>query len=199
VVILIEASDEQLCQALQRGNHDALDGLVERHHSPLFGYLYRLTDGDRTLVQDLVQETFLRLLRGIASYHDTRPFKPYLYQIATNLARDHYKSAAHRYEAALLEDEQTAAYSFEEHNPTVLEDVVDEQHAVQSIRPALALLPIHQQEAIILRYYQDLSLSEMADVLNIPIGTVKSRLSLGLKALRQIMEAKKPEREMHNG
>ncbi len=90
-----ESSDEQLMAAVMAGDQLALAALVTRHHAPLLGYLYRLTGGDRPLAEDLVQETFLRMLRQRTRPAD-RPFKPWLYKIATNLARDHFKSAAVR-------------------------------------------------------------------------------------------------------
>src|SRR5262245_31932976 len=85
--------DEALMEAVMDGDGAALAVLVERHHSPLLGYLYRLVGGDRPLAEDLCQETFARLLRQ-HNYQVGRPFKPWLYAIATNLARDHHKSTA---------------------------------------------------------------------------------------------------------
>ena len=80
-------TDEQLARQLQRGDTQALAQLVERHHSPLLGFLYRLTGGDRALAEDLVQDTLLRVLRTSQQYHAARPFKPWLYAIALNVAR----------------------------------------------------------------------------------------------------------------
>ena len=86
-------TDEQFALGLQTGDADCLPPLVERHHSPLLGFLYRMTGGDRPLAEDLVQETFFRAIRHIAQYRHPRPFKPWLYAIAVNLTRDHFKSA----------------------------------------------------------------------------------------------------------
>ena len=88
-----ERSDEQLMAAVMAGDQVALAALVTRHHAPLLGYLYRLVGGDRQLSEDLVQETLLHVLRQ-RTYQAARPFKPWLYTIATNLARDYFKSAA---------------------------------------------------------------------------------------------------------
>lgn len=90
-----ERSDEQLMAAVMAGDQGALAVLVTRHHAPLLGYLYRLVGGDQQLSEDLVQETLLHVLRQ-RTYQATRPFKPWLYAIATNLARDYFKSAAVR-------------------------------------------------------------------------------------------------------
>ncbi|HVO41751.1 MAG TPA: RNA polymerase sigma factor [Aggregatilineales bacterium] len=80
-------TDEQLASHIKKGDGSALAALVERHHGLLLGYLYRMTDGNRALAEDLVQEAFIHVLKGIAGYTYPRPFKPWLYAIATNLAR----------------------------------------------------------------------------------------------------------------
>ncbi len=170
-------SDEQLARNVQRGHTADLTELVERHHSALLGFLYRLTGGDRALAEDLTQEAFLRALRSIRQYRPAQRFKPWLYAIAVNAARDHFKRAETRY-ATVLSDEDLLGLAA----PFEVDDTFVD--AGQQIAVALSALPIHQREAIILRYYQDLSLAEMADMLAIPVGTVKSRLSLGLRQLR---------------
>lgn len=169
--------DEQLALSLQHGQTEALSALVQRHHGPLLGYLYRLCGADRALAEDLVQETFLRVIRNLNQYRHPRPFKPWLYAIATNLARDHYKSADTRRTDVLDEGESIALAT----DLSVGEDA-------RPIAQALAQIPVGQREVVILRYYQDLSLNEIAEALRIPVGTVKSRLSLGLGRLRTLLE-----------
>lgn len=173
--------DERLAEQLKRGNRDALTQLVERHYDALIGYVYRLTYGDRSLAQDLVQETFLRVLRGIDGYEVSRPFKPWLYAIATNLARNHYTSADQRRTRSSDEDEdQTAA--------DLPDDAIGEKDEQQAVIAALRELPDLHREVIILAYYQSLSLAEIAATLKIPVGTVKSRLSNGVARLREKMK-----------
>ena len=180
--------DEDLARALQRGETRALTLLVERHHAPLLGYLYRLTGGDRPLAEDLVQETFLRVLRSIRQYHPAQRFKPWLYAIATNLTRDHFKRADTRRTDPI----QTGTLSLPDpHQP---EPTFLAHDDARQVIAALAHLPDPQREAIILRYYQDLSLAEIAETLNIPLGTVKSRLSIGLQKLRELLENDSPPR-----
>lgn len=172
--------DEDLARGLQQGHRGDLVELVERHHSPLLGYLYRMTGGDRLLAEDLAQETFVRVLRGIASYRYPRPFKPWLYSIATNLARDYYKQADQRHTISMPEDPPPDESAAPE------ERLIDDMQA-QQIALALMNLPAHQREAVVLRYYQELSLAEIAEALTIPVGTVKSRLSLGISRLRELV------------
>ncbi len=177
-------TDEELALSIQQGNRRALAQLVERHHSPLLGFLYRMTNGNRPLAEDLAQEAFLRVLRNIAHYAYPRPFKAWLYATATNLVRDHFRRADTRRtqpaDTGLLRQ-----FSDERAGPEAAAILSDE---AQRVAAALKALPNHQREAIILRYYHDFSLAEIADTLDIPVGTVKSRLSLGLKRLRALWE-----------
>ncbi len=179
-------TDEQLAQQLQRGDRAALAALVERHYDLLFGYVYRLTRGDRSLAQDLTQETFLRTLRGIEGYQYPRPFKPWLYAIATNLARSHYTRADTRRTESADEDRDYPVDAA----PDAALLARDEAQAVIA---ALDTLPDHQREVIVLYFYQSLSLQAIAETLAIPLGTVKSRLSIGVGRLRARMKAENDE------
>jgi RNA polymerase sigma factor (sigma-70 family) len=174
-------TDETLARQLQQGNRAALTTLVERHYDPLLGYLYRMTRGDRSLAQDLVQETFLRALRGIAGYSSPRPFKPWLYAIATNLARNHYASADARHTENVSEE---ADYEAEASGG---EDVLVEVAEAEAVIAALDTLSDAHREVIVLYYYQSLPLQAIAEALGIPIGTVKSRLSNGVARLRKFV------------
>ena len=175
-------SDEQLGLGIQQGRQDHLALLVERYHVSLLGFLYRLTGGERGLADDLVQETFLRVIGRIGTYHYPRPLKPWLYAIAVNLARDHYKQAEFRHTGSMPESLDLAA---DETPETELLENEQEQEVLAAMRS----LPILQREVILLRYCHDLSLKEIAQVVQAPIGTVKSRLSLGLKQIKNKLKA----------
>jgi RNA polymerase sigma-70 factor, ECF subfamily len=166
---------------MQKGQLHDLTAIVERHHYALVGFLYRMTGGDRTLAQDLAQETFLRVIHAIQQYQYPRPFKPWLYMIATNIARDTFKRADTRRAADMPDDEHLLS---DERPEEALVEVDEERRVAQ----ALLKLPDHQREVVILRYYQELSLAEIAEALDIPVGTVKSRLSIGLDRLRETLE-----------
>src|SRR5512147_1676008 len=113
-------ADEELAHRVQQGRTSDLAVLVQRHHSPLLGFLYRLTGGDRALAEDLTQEAFLRALRSIRQYQPSRRFKPWLYAIAVNVARDHFKRADTRYAVTLTDDELLA-----------LPDLIDPDEAIE--------------------------------------------------------------------
>jgi len=175
-------TDETLALGLQQGRTEDMATLVERHYDALVGYLYRLGGGERELAADLAQETFLQALKKAHQYQYPRPFKPWLYAIATNLARNHLKRAETRLTRP-IGDRPLAGTPADTPEEAIV--AADEAHRAAAL---LAMLPAGQHEVIVLRYYQELDLAEIAAVLNIPIGTVKSRLSLGLRRLRTLLE-----------
>ena len=177
-------ADEQLMAAVMAGDQGALAALVTRHHGALLGYLYRLTGGDRSLAEDLVQETFLRVLRQRTCQPD-RPFKPWLYALATTLARDHFKSAAvrQRWQGS---DAEEALLQLYDSAPGPEERALAVEQG-DEVAAALAQLAEEYRVTLLLRFYQGLSLQEIAEVLHIPLGTVKSRLSVGTRRLRELL------------
>jgi RNA polymerase sigma factor (sigma-70 family) len=177
-------SDEQLALGIQHSRADDLTLLVERHHGPLLGFLYRMTGGDRALAEDLVQETFLRLMSKIDSYRYPRPLKPWLYAIAVNLARDHYKQAELRHTDSM-------PTQFEISVAGTLETELVTNEETQQVVTAMNNLPLLHREVILLRYFHELSLEEISRILQVPVGTVKSRLSLGLQHLKERVTAER--------
>lgn len=179
-----ERSDEQLMRTVMAGDQAAFSELVTRHHGPLLGYLYRLVGGDLHLSEDLVQETLLHVLRQ-HSYQPDRPFRPWLYMIATNLARDHFKSVAVRMSWRERDEEEVLLY-LEDSEPGPEECALVAERGSE-VRAALAQLGEEYRIALLLRFYQGFSLQEIAETLHIPLGTVKSRLSVGAHRLRILL------------
>ncbi len=179
-----EKSDEQLMIAVMAGDQVALAALVIRHHAPLLGYLYRLVGGDRPLAEDLVQETLLHVLRQ-RTFRSDRPFKPWLYAIATNLAHDYFKSAAVR-QRWRGDDEEEALLQLYDSAPGPEERALAAEQGSE-VRAALAQLREEYRVVVLLRFYQGFSLQEIAETLQIPLGTVKSRLSVGVHRLRTVL------------
>lgn len=178
-------TDEELALGIQNGQQADLSPLIERHYHALKGFVYRMTNGDELLSQDMVQEAFLRMIHNIHHYTYPRPFKPWLYAITANLVRNHYQRADTRRAHALTADAWEQMPDADQ-APEAHLAAADEGRAVSR---ALASLPYPLREVITLRYVQELSLAEIAAALDIPLGTVKSRLNTGLKRLRQAVEA----------
>jgi RNA polymerase sigma-70 factor (ECF subfamily) len=174
-------SDEELYALVLKSDEGALEALVDRYAAPLLGFLFRLTDSAEQ-AQDLLQETFLRLVR----YSGAPPerFRPWVYTIARNLAYDSLRARGHQ-DISLdpIEDMVEAGPGDE----TGVEPDALRAEQAASVARALQALPPAQREVVVLRFYQDLSLEEIAGVTNAPLGTVKSRLFHGLRALKGLL------------
>jgi RNA polymerase sigma-70 factor, ECF subfamily len=174
-------SDESLAYAVQQGSEAAMNSLVERYYNPLLRYLYRMAGGQQALAEDLTQEAFLRMMRGIASYNPQRPFKAWLYTIATNIARNHYTAADTKRSDNMDEE---ADFQGDEDLP---EAALMQNQDSAAVFDALMQLPEQQRSVLVLFYYEELAQKEIAEILGIPVGTVKSRLSNSLKRLREVL------------
>jgi RNA polymerase sigma-70 factor (sigma-E family) len=149
--------------------------LYVRHADDARRLAYVLT-GDHALAEDLVQEAFVRLAGRFLDLRDRDAFPGYLRKTVVNLARMHYRRR--RVERAFLDRERR-----EPPGEVGLPDV----DAYQHLKQALLQLPARQRAAIVLRYYEDQSESQIADILGCRPGTVKSLLARGLEALREPM------------
>lgn len=172
-------------QAIQRGQQVAVELLVRRYHRQLLAYFYRLA-GDYHLAQDLAQECLFRLISRAELYRYPQPLKPWLYQIAVNLWRDHAKRAVYRRERELLPLD--AAEEIPDGEPWPEEAVADRLLA-ESALVALSSLPPHYAQVLLLRLSQGLTVPEIATVLDLPQGTIKSRIFHGLRQLRALILA----------
>jgi RNA polymerase sigma-70 factor (ECF subfamily) len=169
--------------AVMAGDRMALGDLVRRYQGPLLGFFFRMLGGDRAQAEDLVQETFLRLLRQ-RTYEPRRAFRPWLYALAANLARDHLRAARAR--PARPGDDILALLPDRAPGP--------DQRAIaaaeaQRVADCLACLGDDIRATLVLRYANDLSLADIASALDVPLGTVKSRLNAGTRQLRELLRA----------
>jgi RNA polymerase sigma-70 factor, ECF subfamily len=174
-------SDEELFREWQYGNGEALEELVKRYQRLLHSHIYSLV-GDAQTAEDLVQETFVRLIKEAQSYRYPRPFFPWVYTIARNLALKELASAYHRHVelGTAIPDLATQEPSPEEH--------IEHWEQQKNLRTALLYLSFEQREILSLRFNQDMSIKTIAELLGIPVGTVKSRTFQGLHRLRQYLK-----------
>lgn len=171
--------DDELLADHLAGKAGAFDALVARYAPELFAFLFRFV-GSKAAAEDLIQETFLQVHLAAASFDSSRAFKPWLYTISANKARDYLRFRGRRQELSLDAggsdgEGPSAAQTLEADGSTVPDSVVaDEQRAL--VRELIDEMPAHLREILLLGYYQQLPYAEIAEVLDIPVGTVKSRL-----------------------
>ena len=164
-------------------NGDALawEPLVLAHQQAVFRLSYLLL-GDPDDAEDIAQETFLRAWKHLKRFDATRPLRPWLLSIASNLASNRRRSAG-RYLAALtraFRDEPISINSTEENSSQALQ--------ANDLWKAVQTLKLPDQQIVYLRYFLDLTVSETAEVLQVAEGTVKSRMSRALEKLRNVIQ-----------
>lgn len=174
--------DLDLVRRTVGGDGEAFELLVLKYQERIFRLVRRLL-GDREQVEDLAQEVFLRAYRSLGSFKGESTFYTWLYKIALNTCRNYYRSLGRRPEGSIVDGE------------SLLENMESpvsspEREALRaelwdSIRTSLESLPPEQREAVVLCDLEGLSYDEMATVIGIPVGTVRSRVFRGRRALQQ--------------
>jgi RNA polymerase sigma-70 factor (ECF subfamily) len=177
------STDEELARQAQEGDPEAITRLVENNSQRLYAFLVRLT-GDLGLAEDLLQETWLRVMERIDRYRPIHPFRTWLYAVARHRAIDLLRQRARR---RRRERSSRVIELASDPEPCALERIADES-CEKSVARALSTLPVAYREAIVLRFYESLTIDEMARVLKLPTSTVKSRLYRGLEQLRARVE-----------
>jgi RNA polymerase sigma-70 factor (ECF subfamily) len=187
-------SDEALMLEHGHGSETAYEELVSRHQRGVLNYIYRMVN-NRQIAEELTQEVFLALVKNAQRYQPTAKFTTYLYAIASNVVSKEWARQKRRPKFFSL-TRWFCSGEEEEFNPT--EHVGDAKADVlaefqrgeisEAINAALKYLPEHQREAFILRRFQDVPYEEIARILDVPIGTVKSRVVRAERALRPYLE-----------
>jgi RNA polymerase sigma-70 factor, ECF subfamily len=178
-------SDEELVEACQSGEASAFDILVARWEDRIRGAAYRFLGSDEE-ARDAAQEAFLRAYQAIGTFKKQARFSSWLYQIATNLCRDRLRRRKTRATVS-LEALEEAGPVMVETRPGAHERLL-ERDLARAVRRAVDELPDEQREVVILKEYQDLTFLEIAQTLDVPVSTVKTRLYRGLGQLRLRLE-----------
>jgi len=172
---------------LRRGDTAGLTGLMGRHQDRLFRYLLRLL-GDEAVAEDTFQQTWVQVAERIGRYDASRPFAPWLFTVARNLALDHLRR---RRPESLEEVDEPAAPGFES-NP--LAHAVARERTGRVAAALFALAPL-DREVLSLRFEEDLALPQLAHTLGVPVPTAKARLYRALARLRERMLSAAPAEE----
>ncbi|PYQ25135.1 MAG: hypothetical protein DMF79_00045 [Acidobacteria bacterium] len=178
-------TDEELVEACLAGEESAFDVLLGRWEKRIRGAIYRLVGSDEE-ARDLCQEAFLKAYKSLRSFKQEARFSSWLYQIALNLCRDRLRRRRGKTMVSLDELEEGGA-AMTVAGPTAL-DLLQERDTRRLVVQAIEALPDEQREVIILKEYQGLTFLEIAQVLDVPISTVKTRLYRGLDQLRARLE-----------
>ena len=182
-------TDEDLVLAVQAGDTDSLSVLVSRWQQPLYRFVYRMLPR-REDAHDVCQETFLRILKKADRYRPGSRFSTWMYQIEFNLCRDQARRRkrwgliiAERHE--FDEQERPADTKPPSYGDPLQE--VEREETTRVVQRAMRELPQEQREVLIMKEFEGLKFREIAEILDCPESTVKSRMYYGLSGLRSVL------------
>ena len=181
--------DAEIVRRCREGDEKAYRELVARYQRQVYSLALRMVRQAQD-AEDLTQETFVRMFRAIDRYDPTRPFGAWLFTIASRLAIDHIrrgkvKTISLQWREAGSDEERTLDVEDTTLRPDELAAHAEEEQRTQDL---IDLLPPHYRIVVVLRHQQDLSYEEIAEMLNLPLGTVKARIHRARALLKRHLE-----------
>src|SRR5262245_13238026 len=180
-VLREEPSDEQLLAEYRNGDKSKFAVLLLRYQRELYHFLVRFL-GDRAAAEDVFQETFLQVHQSVDQFDPQRRFRPWLFTIAANKARDLIRSNARRPTNPLQasinagDDESGEFIDLMQAAESMPGEALDREELQQQVQQTVMGMPEHLREILLLSYFHQFPYKQIGDILDIPLGTVKSRL-----------------------
>lgn len=181
-------SDEELMISISKGDKRAFDELYQRYSKPLVSYFFRMLWKDREKAEDFMHDLFAKIIRKPESFDPSRSFKTWMYSVANNMCKNEYKKQEVRKNTSNGLD---SSYTVNDVNANVLHEVQDVQFR-NEFELCLAALDEKHSEAFKLRHMDGLSIKEIAEILELSDGTVKSRLFYATKYLAESLKEFNP-------
>jgi len=181
-----ETETAKIARGLREKDMELLADLVERYQHRLVRYLLYLT-GRREYAEDLAQDTWIRVLQRGSQYNGRQRFDPWLFAIARNLAIDYLRKKLKAVQTVSLPNDRDAMLLLPSSGPSPFEAAARSEDAMRLAGRLQILAPLYR-EALLLRFQEELSLAEIAQVVGAPVTTVTSRIYRGLAALRSAFE-----------
>jgi RNA polymerase sigma-70 factor (ECF subfamily) len=189
--MLLDQADEDLMVSYQQGEVRAFEILLGRHRKPVFNFILRFV-GDKETAEDLLQETFMRVIKGADAYKRQAKFTTWLYTIARNLCVDQTRRRKHRRHASLDAPMDASSDSGSLMDVIASGEMASDRKTVNkelyaTMQRAIAALSDEQREVFLMREFLDLPFKQIADVVGVPENTVKSRMRYALDRLRDAL------------
>jgi len=186
------AEEDALIASLCQGSEEAYEILIQRYHQPVYNLVCRLMDSP-TEASDVVQEVFLKVFRKVRAFRGNSSLKTWIYRIAVNEAHNHRRWFCRHQRQEITLDTTAGSLSYADHftdpGRSPFEQAADRETR-SLVEMALEKLNPTFRTAVVLRDIEDLSYEEIAAVLDISLGTVKSRILRGREALRKTLEGR---------
>jgi len=180
-------TDEELVARSVAGDHDSFNLLIRRWERPIYALAFRVL-GREDDAREICQDTFLRAFRALPGFKGEAKFSSWLYRITLNLCRDWLRRKKRTPVVQVPEGLDLCALAAAQGPVESIEDLVARRQLSASVAAAMRLLPDEQRTAIVLKEFHGLTFQEIADLQQIPLSTVKTRLYQGLSVLRRTLD-----------
>jgi RNA polymerase sigma-70 factor (ECF subfamily) len=183
-------TDEELVSNYAQGNNSAFDILLNRHKETVYSYIYFIVR-NRELAEDIFQETFVKAIITIKQgrYTENGKFRAWISRIAHNLIIDNYRQEKN--EQTISNDEcEVDLFNNQKLSDGTIEDEMIKSQILTDVKKLIEYLPENQKEVLLLRYYQDLSFKEIADITGVSINTALGRMRYAILNMRRLAEEK---------
>ncbi|NQD67630.1 RNA polymerase sigma factor SigW [Bacillus haikouensis] len=186
----MEALVKKRIKQVLKGDQSAFAELVELYKDKVFQICYRML-GNRHEAEDIAQEAFIRAYVNIETFNQKRKFSTWLFRIATNLCIDRIRKKKPDYylDAEVAGTDGLTMYSQVAADVQMPEDEVENMELQETIQKEISKLPEKYRSVIVLKYIEELPLQEISEILDMPLGTVKTRVHRGREALRKQLKS----------
>lgn len=188
-MVYVDMPDAMLVKYYIAGGEDALEVLIKRHQSKIYGFIFsKLPDSD--LTNDIFQETFIKVINTLKSgrYNEEGKFLPWVIRIAHNLVMDHYRKEKRL--NIQYDSEELPLFSFLKDDSQTIEGFMIKEQIEEDLRILIKELPDDQRQVVMMRIYQDLSFKEIAEITEVSINTALGRMRYALLNLRKLIDDK---------
>lgn len=174
--------DFELLQEIKKGNCQAMELIIKKYYKNIFAFVYR-SIGQYHTSMDIAQEIFIKVVKSLPGIDNDSNIKNWIFKVAVNTVKDYYRSSSYKSYCSVLEVDSKIS----DNNDRII-DLISKLEDRQMIKNCLPSLNEYQREAIILRFYHDMKIADIAKVTETGESTVKSRIREGLQKMKKLME-----------
>lgn len=183
----MDKSDKQIIKEYLSGDEAAFSELVKKYLKPVYNFIFRLVN-DRDVAEDLTQDTFVKVWKNFHRYNQARSFRTWLFTIAKNTTFDYFKKKKEIPFSRFMDEEGESWLENIEDENFLPDEILERKNLAEEFEKILSKIPLYYRVILLLHYKEEFSLHEIAEILDEPYNTIKSRHQRGIIKLKKFFE-----------